>query len=318
MIKAIAGGGPLTFSVVLPTFNNARMLPSAIEALLAQETDAPYEIIVVDNNSSDETRSVVRSYARRARPEVRYVLEQTQGSSAARNAGIRVAQGEVVAFTDDDCAPAPDWLQVLAATYGAYPEAWCVGGKIALVLPDACPLWFRNASPRYDMAAFFAHLDMGEGTIRLAHPRALWTANFSARRSTFTRVGVFETALGISKSGRLTGEDLEFCYRTYRSGGIIYYCGQAVVRHSVRASRMTKRYFRYGAYWGGRTAAHPLIRGPISTGGATHAAAIMAKDCVKMLAYYAVGRGQRAFECELAIRQRVGSAVGTIGSWFGG
>jgi len=292
------------YSVVVPTYNNSATLKATIESLLAQQTGVSYEIIIVDNNSTDDTALLVGTYAHRVKPEVRYLLERTQGSSAARNAGVAAARGEVVAFTDDDCVPRTDWLESLAAVYTTQSSAWSVGGRIVLDLPAECPPWFRLTSPRYDMNRFFAALDLGEGLVRLEYPQALWTANLSVRKWVFSEIGLFNTELGVTKSSRLAAEDLELCHRIQQSGGAIYYSGRATVRHRVHESRLTKRYFRLCAHWGGRANAHTLIRDRLSLEESAHEALVMVKDCVKMLALLAMGRSPRAFQCELAVRKR--------------
>ena len=99
------------YSVVVPTLNRADSLRSAIESLLSQDTSLPYEIIVVDNDSSDRTRDVVESFMKKAHGRLRYVFEGVPGLSVARNAGIAAANGEVVAFIDDDAMASPDWLE---------------------------------------------------------------------------------------------------------------------------------------------------------------------------------------------------------------
>ena len=294
------------YSVVVPTYNNSATLKATIESLLAQQTSVSYEIMIVDNNSTDDTALLAGAFADRVNPEVRYLLETTQGSSTARNAGIAAASGEIVAFTDDDCIPRPDWLESLAEVYTAHSSAWSVGGRIVLDLPTDSPAWFRLTSPRYDTTRFFAALDLGEGVVKLEYPQALWTANLSVRKWVFSEIGLFNTALGVTKSSRLAAEDLELCRRIQRSGGAIYYSGRATVRHRVHESRLTKKYFRLCAYWGGRANAHPLIRDRLSIGESAHEALVMVKDCAKMLALLGVGRSPRAFQCELAVRKRAG------------
>src|SRR5687768_9263299 len=101
---ARAFGGPLRgISVVVPAFNAARTLPACLDTLIRQEVGEPYEVIVVDDGSTDTTLAVAASYG----PPVRVVRQPHRGPAAARNAGIRAASGEIVLFTDADCEPAP-------------------------------------------------------------------------------------------------------------------------------------------------------------------------------------------------------------------
>src|ERR1043165_5266525 len=94
---------PLDISVIISTYNRSDMLPGALESVLAQEAgDVRYELIVVDNNSTDKTREVVESFIARGHENVRYIFEGKQGLSHARNAGIAAARSPLIVFTDDD------------------------------------------------------------------------------------------------------------------------------------------------------------------------------------------------------------------------
>lgn len=96
-------------SVIVPAFNSSQWLPDCLEALLAQNFDKQtYEILVVDNGSSDETLEIIRQF-----PAVRLLQEQQRGSYAARNRGVAASSGAILAFTDSDCVPEPDWLRCI-------------------------------------------------------------------------------------------------------------------------------------------------------------------------------------------------------------
>lgn len=115
----------MKFSVVIPTYNRAATLRQTLTALMAQ--DYPdYEIIVVDDGSTDDTRAMIA----REFPQVRYIYQQNRGPAAARNRGIAHARGEIIAFTDDDCVPPRDWLARLADGYARYPDVVGVGGYL--------------------------------------------------------------------------------------------------------------------------------------------------------------------------------------------
>ena len=142
------------FSVVVPTYNRAALLLQVLRSLAAQRTEAPFEIIVVDNGSTDGTRQVAAAF-----PGVRYVRETRPGSSAARNAGIAASRGEVIAFLDDDVVAEPDWLEALRCAYAALPDAWCIGGRVILRLPDSRPRWLDPPSAL--LAAYLSEQDLG-------------------------------------------------------------------------------------------------------------------------------------------------------------
>ena len=100
----------MQFSVVIPTYNRADELAPTLRSLSALDVGAPWEVVVVDNNSTDDTRAVVDAAARTFPVELSYVFEREQGRSAALNAGIRKSRGAVVVTTDDDVRVEPDWL----------------------------------------------------------------------------------------------------------------------------------------------------------------------------------------------------------------
>jgi glycosyltransferase involved in cell wall biosynthesis len=294
------------FSVVVPTFNRADVLGQTLESLRTQEGDISYEVVVVDNNSSDNTGSVARDFQARSGGLIRYVFEGEQGSSAARNAGTRSARGTVVAFVDDDVIAGPGWLQAMAEIFGTHPDAWCVGGRVVLRLPDALPRWFDSGSD--SAATYLSRLDYGDATLRITGPRGLITANLAVRRDALIRLGGFKTSLGRFGDGLLCGEDTELCQRIQRSGGGVYYCGRAAVFHLVPEWRLTKRFLRGRAYWEGRTDGVLLAD--------THASpsfwrlgregVTLVKDCARALASHAAGEPRRAFEHELAAYKRWG------------
>src|SRR5271169_5851600 len=105
-------------SVVLGTYNRGDNLRLTLETFLSLVfQDLNWELLVVDNNSTDSTREVVENFARTAAFPVRYIFEKIQGRSAALNAGIAEAKGEIIVFTDDDVLLHPDWLSNLKRTF---------------------------------------------------------------------------------------------------------------------------------------------------------------------------------------------------------
>ena len=122
-------------SVVVPTCRRPHLLDRCLAALDEQDFDpAAYEVIVVDDGPCDETRRLVADWARRARPAVRYLAAGcAHGPAAARNRGWRAARGDIIAFTDDDCLPAPTWLTAGAAAFVDGVAA--VSGRVVVPLP---------------------------------------------------------------------------------------------------------------------------------------------------------------------------------------
>jgi glucosyl-dolichyl phosphate glucuronosyltransferase len=293
-------------SVVVPVFNRAASSMTTVRSVLAQETTFPYEVIVVDSGSTDDTGAQMQSLAASVPGRMRYVRKAEEGVSAARNAGIAAARGEIIAVVDDDVRPHAGWLQALVETYRVHPDAWCVGGRILVELPETRPSWFSLRSKV--LTTYLSALDLGDATVRLAFPGDVWAANFSVRREALTRVGLFDTALGPAGARRTVGEESELCWRIQRAGGAVYYCGQAVVTHVIPGARMTKRSFRGRAYWQGRTIAllHAKYSLEAPEHHLVHTAAVLAKSWAKSLVRPRAVDRDTLFEDELALRFCVG------------
>jgi glucosyl-dolichyl phosphate glucuronosyltransferase len=302
------------FSVIVPTFNRDRLLAPTLDDLLAQSADVAHEIIVVDNNSTDGTSALIHAYAARSGGVVRYVFEGRQGLSVARNAGIGVARGGVLAFVDDDVRVHRGWLQALADAYRAHPNAWGVGGQVILGLPERRPPWF---DPGSRITEYLSRLNLGDETLQIRYPVSMLGANMSVTRAALSRVGLFNPDLGYAGTRRITNEDMEMSFRIYRAGGALFYCGQAAVTHPVPAARLTKRWLRQRAYWEGRsvglgTGYEHNERTAIKVIGR---AALALRDSARALACYAAGNSRRGVERELAVWLRLGYLQQTL---FGG
>jgi GT2 family glycosyltransferase len=202
----------------------------------------PYELIVVDNNSHDDTRQVCGEMRGRFGPAVRYIFEGEKGLSHARNRGIREASGDIIAFTDDDVRVDAGWLQNIAKAFDEYPDAACVGGKILPMWEIPRPEWL---SPR--LYNWLGLLDYGEEA-RYMDSTDIWGANFAVRSDIFKRYGPFDTNLGRIPGKLYGGEETELLMRLRKAGEKIIYYPSAVVHHMVPAGRMTKRYFRRWNY----------------------------------------------------------------------
>ncbi len=222
-------------SVVLSTFNRCDTLAPALDALLAQTGDVPYEIIVVDNNSTDATRAVVEERLKTA-PHLRYLFEPQQGLPYARNAGLASARAPIVAFTDDDVRVPAEWVSRIARAFDANPDVDMIGGRVIPIWPAAMPSWItrRQLGP-------FALGERGDVPFRVHAGNAapcLVGANFAFRREVFARIGPFDPAY--TKS-----QDREIQLRLWRSGGQGLYVPEIAIEVEVPLERVTKEYFRF-------------------------------------------------------------------------
>jgi glycosyltransferase involved in cell wall biosynthesis len=230
-----------TISVVVSTYNRCALLGEAIESIFEQKEPLPsFELILVDNNSSDGTRAVVDGLVARFGPRLRYVFEGRQGLSHGRNAGIAHARAPLIAFTDDDVRVAPDWLRAMVRAFDEHPDASFVGGKVLPRWPSPPPEWLTK-----EHWAPLALSDAGDApmVIDRSHPRCLVGASLGVRRSMFSRFGGFEPAF--QHNGRVSSvEDHEFQLRLWRAGFKGLYDPTVVVTADVQPDRMTKAYHR--------------------------------------------------------------------------
>ena len=201
-----AAEGPVV-SVVIPARDAAGTLGATLAALESQDLEAPFETVVVDNGSLDETASIVE---RSPLPTRLIRLERGGGPGVARNAGARAAGAAAIAFTDADCSPAPAWLREGLA---ALDQAELVQGRV-------------EPEPGAAMAAF-------DHTVWVTQPSPLYeTANLLVRRELFERLGGFVDWQAI-ESGRPFGEDVWLGWRARREGAAIAFAERALVHHAV-------------------------------------------------------------------------------------
>ena len=221
--------------MVLSTHNRCAQLPYALNALLTQSGGVRYEVILVDNNSTDGTRAFIEAQLGSS-PNLRYLFEPRQGLPHARNAGVRAARAPIVAFTDDDVEVGPDWVATIKRVFDEYPDVDMIGGRVRPEWPGTVPPWVtaRQLGP-------FALGERGDQPIRVSADNAapcLVGANFAFRREVFDRVGLFDPTY-------VKSQDREIQLRLWRAGGAGLYVPDLAIAVKVPPERLTKRYFRY-------------------------------------------------------------------------
>jgi len=205
-------------SLIICTRDRCQQLVRSLEAVTHITFERPWELIIVDNGSVDETLATVQEFTGRATVPVRYVFEAKPGLGNAHNAGLAVAQGEIVAFTDDDCYPASDFLSRVWSAF-ANPSVGYVCGRIML----------------HDPAD--ARMTINESTIPLTFPgRLLVTntgdiqgANMAFRRTVLTDIGGFDPLFG--PGALFNAEDVDAAGRASSLGWTGQYRPEIVVRH---------------------------------------------------------------------------------------
>jgi glucosyl-dolichyl phosphate glucuronosyltransferase len=229
----------ISVSVIICSYNRCQSLAKTLESVAASTFSRPleWEVLVVDNNSTDKTRDLAQDFCRRYPNNFRYIFEAQQGKSHALNTGIREARGEVLAFTDDDVTVEPTWLENLTANLLGH-EWVGAGGRVFAEQGVVFPSWLALKG-RYTMAGLLVLLDRGSVAGELNE--APFGANMAFRKTMFEKYGGFRTDLG--PPPKLRGEDTEFCLRLMKTGERLRYEPSAIVYHAVPANRLTKKYF---------------------------------------------------------------------------
>jgi glucosyl-dolichyl phosphate glucuronosyltransferase len=231
-------------TVILCTFNRCQSLAKALESVAAQTLPHTlvWEVLVVDNNSRDQTRTVVEDFCLKYPSRFRYLFEPQPGKSYALNAGIREARGGILAFIDDDVTAEPTWLQNLTAELRSGEWAGA-GGPILPERGFSPPPWLSGG----DLRSFapLALFNLGPQPGALTEPP--FGTNMAFRKEIFERYGGFRTDLGPQPDSILRGEDTEFGSRILAAGLQLRYAPSAKVFHAVPENRLQKKYFL--AWW---------------------------------------------------------------------
>jgi len=237
----------MRFSILIATYNRAALLGDTLASLSHLRAGAPWEVIVIDNNSPDNTREIVERAIPGFPVPLRYAFEREQGRSAALNYGFRLAQGDIIVTTDDDVRVEPDWLTRIDAGLESQHCDY-VGGRVLPLWGAAPPRWLPKTNGQ--LWAVIALLDYGASPVQFGK-RVPLGVNMAMRKSAIDRVGGFDARIG-RKAGTLLGQEVrEWCLRAHAAGLIGFYIPDLVVRHLIPADRLTKRYFRRWFYWRG-------------------------------------------------------------------
>jgi glycosyltransferase involved in cell wall biosynthesis len=223
-------------SVIIPTYNRAEMLRVTVNTFLAQSYPADrWELILVDNNSSDNTWNVIEDLAARD-SRIRPLKERRKGAHFARNSGALAAKGTILYFTDDDMLADPELLERIVEVFDA-------DGKIASVTGKVVPRW-ETEPPAWVLEHLKNNLlslnDLGEATIISDDDPGVFSCHQAVRRDVFVAAGGFnpDTNAGLYTGDNETGLNIKIRKLGYRFA----YVGAAVTQHMIPASRMTQKY----------------------------------------------------------------------------
>lgn len=233
-------------SAIICTHNREQYLGAAIDSLLSQTLEH-YEVIVVDNASTDGTAAVAQ--ARLAHPKVRYVMEETLGLSVARNRGAQEASGEILAYLDDDAEASEGWLAALVEVFEQNEKVAIAGGKVTLIWPPnaTAPTWLSA-----DLSSGLGAYDLGDELTYITQPsltpRGL---NYAVRKSFLDSVGGFDTNLGRVGKNLLSNEEQQMTRLALERDWQVAYVPSALAAHNVAPARMKPGWFLSRSWWQG-------------------------------------------------------------------
>lgn len=235
-------------SVVISTRNRAAYLPACLAALAGQTTQATYEVVIIDNGSTDSTGAVLEEWCGRD-PRFRSAREDRVGLSQGKNAGIRVARGRLLLFTDDDTIPVSTWIEAYRAFFGRHAEGHAIAGGPVEPVPDDLGDW-----PRWFTVSALPDLAMLDHQVErpLGKAEYVWGGNMAVPAALFRAVGAWDETVGRRADERGTYEDAEFEDRLRLSGGAVWFCPAAMVRHRVDRRTITPRRVASTAFDRGR------------------------------------------------------------------
>ena len=241
---------PTSIDIIVPTFNRSSLLQRTLASIQSAVRPAGLDlgIIVVDNNSTDDTRAVVEAWMDRYDGRLRYLFAAKQGRSPALNAGICASRAELIGMIDDDEEIDGQWLTEIERHF-ADPALDFLGGPCLpnwgeLTAPDWLPLthggligWIVPAEHDFDYAA--------------DNPAYMVGGNAIVRRHLFDKVGLYHTGLGRTGKNANGGEDLEFFGRLIATGAKGRYASQMIIYHHIPLERLDRGFFRKRSFWDG-------------------------------------------------------------------
>ncbi|MGL5870735.1 glycosyltransferase family 2 protein [Clostridium chrysemydis] len=225
-------------SVIICTYNRSKILEECIVSLKENnnEYEDMYEIIVVDNNSKDNTAECVKKLQEKYE-NIRYVFEDEQGLSCARNRGIKEATKDIVTFIDDDVIVHKDYIKYIIKYFKENQDSICGAGKINTIWGNQRPKWFNDG-----FFSIIGETKYGDKFRELVGNEYPYGGNMFFKKYIFKEVGEFDTNLGVSGDKIVMGEEVDLCSRIKAKNSRIFYEPRAVVDHRVHINKVNKDY----------------------------------------------------------------------------
>jgi len=299
-------------SIVICTYNRHELLEKAINSLFAQSL-APdrFEIIIVDNDSNDDTAEVVKALqARAGEQSLQYILEPIRGSGIARYTGVLAARGQWIGFMDDDACASPNWLEEAQRICCQVQPMHGFGGKIKPFYLVEKPDWFKDD---YEIRSW------GEQARNLLPDEAFAGSNMFFNKETLLQIGPPSAGLGMSGAVMGFGEDTVLFERTWSltDHAVFYYSPNLVVYHAVPASKMNVRYILERMFMNGasnakrRMPAGSLARFCYGMRNGLSAIRLLLIMIIKRFSYRI--RQQWLVECGGPVAKKMGTATTAMG-----
>jgi glycosyltransferase involved in cell wall biosynthesis len=233
-------------SIIISTFNRGGNLTPALNGLagMVVPPGVEWEVLLVDNNSTDSTKEVILHFVKE-HPEIcRYLFEGRQGKSYALNSAVLQARGDVLVFTDDDCIPEPHWLERIATEFSSRPDLGILGGRVELLNPEDKSITIRTRRDRCVLSSASDVFFFVAG------------CNMAMRREVLRSVGDFDPRLCPGSRKDLVAEDADLIYRAFLKGFRIEYDPDVLVYHNhgrrsdVDVVNLNRKYLRgRGAFY---------------------------------------------------------------------
>lgn len=231
----------ILISVVICTYNRASLLKNCLQSLEKQTANKKnYEVIVVNNNSNDNTKEIVKDFVK-SQFNIKTVIEKKQGLSYARNRGWKEAKGKYVAYIDDDAVAEPDWVEQIIVFTKKNPKINAFGGPYGRFSFKPVPAWIPEN---------YFTLNLGN-KLKILNLKNEWISgsNMIFNKMLFYKYGGFKTGLGMKGSKILYGEETEFLLRLKETGEAVYYVPKIRVRHLVAEYKLDLWWLLKDNYW---------------------------------------------------------------------
>jgi glycosyltransferase involved in cell wall biosynthesis len=243
----------MKIEIIICTYNRAEKLKGAIQSILDAEVpeNTTVRLILVNNNSTDNTKRVIKEFLINKQIETIYLFELKQGKSNALNTALMNITGDLIAFTDDDVTVDKSWIKEMVDTLKKYMGYSCFGGRVVAVYPDNMPAWFDiNGSMKFLKSAF---VDRDDGDLEVEYGTntisgAPGGCNMFFRKAVIVKNGFFRTDLGHIGNDLGFSEDTEYCQRLMEKGERFMYIPSSVVYHPVHPGRLSKDYLLMWQY----------------------------------------------------------------------